>query len=73
MESTSATAEEPCVEVAGFTNSSADREGIRSDPPSNRRQKAKPTGATMVPLNRSDAEEVQNQSAVDVAEVSIHI
>jgi len=52
--------EEPRVEIAGFANRSADLDGISSERPSKRRHKANPR-------------EVQNQSAVDVAEVSIHI
>ena len=42
IESTSSKAEEPCIEEAGFTNSSADREGTSSKQPSNRRRKATP-------------------------------
>ena len=48
-------------------------EGTSSEQPSNRRRKAKPTGATVVPQNSGDAEQAQNQSAVDVAEVGTHL
>ena len=59
IKSTVATVEEPRVEIAGFANSSADLDGVSSERPIKRRQKARPS-------------EVQNQSAVDVAEISIH-
>ena len=65
--------EEPRVEVAGFTNSSADLRESGFERPNKRRQKAKPIGATMVPHNNGDPEEVQDQYTVDVAEVSRHI
>ena len=57
-------------ELAVFTNSSADREGSSSKQPSNRRRKANPAGALVVPHNSGHAKQTQNQSAVDVAEVS---
>jgi hypothetical protein len=60
IKSTVATVEETCVEIAGFANSSADLDGVSGERPINRRQKARPN-------------EVQNQSAVNVAEVSTHI
>ena len=59
IKSTVAIGEEPLVEIAGFANSSADVDGVSSERLSKRRQKARPS-------------EVQNQAAVDVAEVSIH-
>ena len=66
--------EEPRVEVAGFINSSADlRASGLEHHPNKRRQKAKPIGATIVPHNNGDPEEVQDQNTVDVAEVSRHI
>ena len=65
--------EETRVEVAGFINSSADlRESGLEHHPNNRRQKAKPIGATIVPRNNGDPEEVPDQNTADVAEVSIH-
>ena len=57
--STAAIGEEAHVEIAGFANSSADVDGVSSERVIKRRQKARPG-------------EVQNQAAVDVAEVSIH-
>ena len=59
IKSTVAIGEEPHVEIAGFANSSADVDGVSSERVIKRRQKARPS-------------EVQNQAAVDVAEVSIH-
>ena len=41
-----------------------------SNQPSNRRRKATPAGTIVVPHNSGDAEQTQDQSAVDVAEVS---
>ena len=57
-ETTVAIIEEP-LEIAGFANSSADVDRVSSERPIKRRQKAIPS-------------EVQNQSAVNVAEVNIH-
>ena len=65
--------EEPRVEVAGFINSSADLRESGLEYPNKRRQKAKPIGATIVPHNNGDPEEVQDQYTGDVAEVSRHI
>ena len=59
IKSTVAIGEEPHVEIAGFANSSADVNRVSSERPGKRRQKARPN-------------EVPNQSAVDVAEVSIY-
>jgi hypothetical protein len=59
IKSTVAIGEEPHVEIAGFANSSADVDGVSSERLSKRRQKTRPS-------------EVQNQAAVDVAEVSIY-
>ena len=59
IKSTVAIGEEPQVEIAGFANSSADVDGVSSERLIKRRQKAR-------------SSEVQNQAAVDVAEVSIH-
>ena len=59
INSTVAIGEEPHVEIAGFANSSADVNRVSSERVIKRRQKARPS-------------EVQNQAAVDVAEVSIH-
>ena len=60
IKSTVAIGEEPHVEIAGFANSSADVNRVSSERVViKRRQKARPS-------------EVQNQAAVDVAEVSIH-
>jgi len=59
INSTVAIGEETHIEIAGFANSSADVDGVSSERVIKRRQKARPS-------------EVQNQAAVDVAEVSIH-
>jgi hypothetical protein len=59
INSTVAIDEETHIEIAGFANSSADVDGVSSERVIKRRQKARPS-------------EVQNQAAVDVAEVSIH-
>jgi hypothetical protein len=70
IDSTSSKAEEPCIEEAGLSNSSADREGSSSKKPSNRRRKTTPAGAIVVSYNPGDAKQTPKQSAVDVAEVS---
>ncbi len=59
IKSTVAIGEETHVVIAGFANSSADVDEDSSERVIERRQKARPS-------------EVQNQAAVDVAEVSIH-